>query len=53
VGLHSAADLRQLPGEGWMLPERIGRKIPLALVWVVPVLLTPVLIYSLKFFWRW
>jgi hypothetical protein len=36
-----------------MLPERIGRKIPLALVWVVPVLLTPVLIYSLKFFWRW
>jgi hypothetical protein len=36
-----------------MLPERIGRRIPLALVWIVPVLLTPILIYSLKFFWRW
>ena len=36
-----------------MLPERIGCKIPLALAWVVPVVLLPVLIYSLKFYWRW
>ncbi len=36
-----------------MLPERMTRKIPLSLVWIVPVVLTPVLIYSLNFFWRW
>jgi MFS family permease len=36
-----------------MLPERIGRKIPLALAWIVPLALVPVLIYSLKFYWRW
>jgi len=36
-----------------MLPEKIGRRIPLALAWVVPVVLLPALIYSLKFYWRW
>ena len=36
-----------------MLPEKIRSKIPLALAWVVPVVLLPVLIYSLKFYWRW
>ena len=36
-----------------MLPERIGGKIPLALAWVVPIAALPVLIYSLKFYWRW
>ena len=36
-----------------MLPENTARKIPLALVWIVPVLSVPVLIYALKFFWRW
>ena len=36
-----------------MLPERIARKIPLSLVWVLPVAAVPVLIYALKFFWRW
>jgi len=36
-----------------MLPKRVTRKIPLSLAWIVPVLLTPVLIYSLRFFWRW
>ena len=35
------------------LPEKIGSKIPLALAWVVPIVLLPVLIYSLKFYWRW
>ena len=35
-----------------MLPERIGSKIPLALAWIVPIALLPVLIYSLKFYWR-
>jgi hypothetical protein len=35
------------------LPERLTRKIPLALVWIVPVAAVPVLIYALRFFWRW
>ena len=36
-----------------LLPEKIRGKIPLALAWIVPVMLLPVLIYSLKFYWRW
>ena len=36
-----------------LLPEKIRSKIPLALAWIVPVVLLPVLIYSLKFYWRW
>ena len=35
-----------------MLPEKIAGKIPLALAWVVPIALLPVLIYSLNFYWR-
>jgi hypothetical protein len=35
------------------LPERIAARIPLALVWLVPIAMLPVLIYSLKFYWRW
>jgi hypothetical protein len=33
------------------LPERITRKIPLALVWIVPLLAIPLLFYSLMPFW--
>ena len=36
-----------------LLPEKVRGKIPLALAWIVPVVLLPVLIYSLKFYWRW
>ena len=36
-----------------MLPENVTRKIPLALTWIVPLVSVPVLIYALKFFWRW
>jgi hypothetical protein len=36
-----------------LLPEKAGGKIPLALAWIVPIALVPVLIYSLKFYWRW
>ena len=36
-----------------LLPEKIRGKIPLALAWVVPVALVPVVIYSLRFYWRW
>jgi hypothetical protein len=33
------------------LPEHVTRKIPLALVWIVPVLAVPLLFYSLMPFW--
>jgi hypothetical protein len=36
-----------------VLPERLAGRIPLALAWIVPIVLVPVLIYSLKFYWRW
>ena len=35
------------------LPETIRERIPSALAWIVPIALLPVLIYSLKFYWRW
>ncbi|MGZ8434341.1 MAG: hypothetical protein ACXW6T_08295 [Candidatus Binatia bacterium] len=33
------------------LPEQVTRKIPLALVWIIPVLAIPLLFYSLMPFW--
>ena len=36
-----------------MLPESMTKKIPLSLVWIVPVVSVPILIYALRFFWRW
>jgi hypothetical protein len=33
------------------LPEHVTRKIPLALVWIVPLLAIPLLFYSLMPFW--
>jgi hypothetical protein len=35
-----------------MLPERISRKIPLALVWIFPILAIPYVIYSLMMWWK-
>jgi hypothetical protein len=35
------------------LPESLTRRIPLALVWILPLVAVPVLIYALRFFWRW
>jgi hypothetical protein len=35
------------------LPEKIRSKIPLALAWITPVALLPVVIYSLRYYWRW
>jgi fucose permease len=34
-----------------MLPERVTRKIPLYLVWVLPVFAVVLLAYSLREFW--
>jgi hypothetical protein len=36
-----------------MLPESLTRKIPLALTWIMPLVAVPILIYALRFFWRW
>jgi hypothetical protein len=35
------------------LPESMVRRIPLSLVWIAPLAAVPVLIYALRFFWRW
>ena len=35
------------------LPESATKRIPLALVWIAPLAAVPVLIYALRFFWRW
>jgi hypothetical protein len=34
------------------LPERVTSKIPLFLVWLVPILSIPYVVYSLMFWWR-
>ena len=34
-----------------LLPQQVARRIPLALVWIVPILAVPILIYSLRSFW--
>jgi hypothetical protein len=36
-----------------MLPQQVTRKIPLSLTWIAPLAVIPVLIYALRFFWRW
>ena len=36
-----------------MLPASLTRKIPLALTWIMPLVAVPVLIYALRFYWRW
>ena len=53
TGLAAMLLVALLGGLAALLPENIRNKIPLALAWLVPVVLLPVLIYSLKFYWRW
>ena len=36
-----------------LLPEKLANRIPMSLVWILPIAVLPVLMYSLKFFWRW
>jgi hypothetical protein len=35
------------------LPENVTKRIPLSLVWIVPLATVPILIYALRFYWRW
>jgi hypothetical protein len=34
-----------------MLPERMTNKLPLTLVWLLPMLAIPIMAYTLMFFW--
>ena len=34
-----------------MLPARVTRKIPLALIWILPILMIPYIVYSLMPWW--
>jgi hypothetical protein len=42
-----------LGGLAVLLPQRITRKIPFSLTWILPLAALPLLIYALKFYWRW
>jgi RsiW-degrading membrane proteinase PrsW (M82 family) len=42
-----------LGGLATLLPEKLTNRIPMSLVWILPIAVLPVLMYSLKFFWRW
>jgi hypothetical protein len=37
---------------GAALPQSVVRKIPLSLIWILPLLAIPILIYTLRSFWR-
>lgn len=36
-----------------LLPGSALKRIPLALIWITPLAMLPILIYALRFFWRW
>jgi hypothetical protein len=36
----------------WLAP-RFTARLPMDLTWLVPVLLTPFMIYSLNYYWKW
>ena len=40
-------------GLATLLPAKLRARIPTALAWLIPIVLLPVLVYSLKFYWRW
>lgn len=42
-----------LGGLATLLPENLTKRIPLSLTWILPIAVFPILVYSLKFFWRW
>jgi hypothetical protein len=35
------------------LPESIVKKVPLSLIWILPLAAIPILVYGLRFYWRW
>ena len=35
------------------LPESIVKRIPLSLIWILPLAAIPILVYGLRFYWRW
>ena len=49
----STAGAFLLGGLAALMPTKLTARLPLCLVWLVPVLLTPVLVYSLNYYWKW
>ena len=35
------------------LPESVVKKIPLSLIWILPLAAIPILVYGLRYYWRW
>jgi hypothetical protein len=35
------------------LPESVIKKIPLSLIWILPLAAIPILVYGLRYYWRW
>ena len=35
-----------------VLPQGVIRKIPLSLIWILPIVAVPILVYALRSFWR-
>ena len=42
-----------LAGLATLLPARLAARIPLALAWGVPLAAVPLLVYALRYYWRW
>jgi hypothetical protein len=38
---------------GAALPQAVVRKVPLSLIWILPLVAIPILVYALRSFWRW
>ena len=37
---------------GAVLPESVIRKVPLSLIWILPLVAIPIFLYALRSFWR-
>ena len=42
-----------LGGLAALLPDHAARRIPLALAWIAPLAATPLLVFALRYYWRW
>ena len=42
-----------LGGIATLLPQRLQERIPYNLVWILPLAAVPLLVYALRYYWRW
>lgn len=42
-----------LGGLATLLPDRLTKRIPLALAWIAPLAAVPLLVYAVRYYWRW